>query len=267
LRLVDTMSDNDEGPTDEQWKEVRGLLKAAVLAGDIPLEGKKMRPKVVFEKFMSEKGSAPFDYSNKRARGKFTRMLQQLRKKHGDGDLRNEDNTTDTKPIQWGRSAAKQFLKRSFRDGTISTSYKKEELQQIWNDHCKDHPAFKRIQYDKEAFSARINRFRDDYMTKVQRCQDDLEAYTAAKKNHPTPEFNSRGEPQWNGSEAQKQLKELIGKGENFGKPKDLWSGNANFMKYSLRSFRDHIYQEKRLQKFKRYVESLKQEKLQALQY
>jgi hypothetical protein len=261
------MSD-DEGPTDEQWKEVRGLLKKAVLAGDIPLEAKKMRPKVVFEKFMSEKSSCSFfDYSNKRARGKFTRMLQQLRKQHGDGDLQNEDSTTKTKPVQWGMSAAKQFLKKSFRDGTISTTYKKAELQQIWNDHCKDHPAFKRIQYDKEALSARMNSVRDDYMRKVQRCKDDLGAYTSAKKNHPTPQLNSRGEPQWNGSEAQKLLKELVGKGEDFGKPKDLWAGNDNFMKYSLRTFRDHIYQEKRLLKFKKYVEYLKQQKLEALQY
>jgi hypothetical protein len=34
--------------TEEQWKAVRGLLKEALLAGEIPLEPKEMYPKAVF---------------------------------------------------------------------------------------------------------------------------------------------------------------------------------------------------------------------------
>jgi hypothetical protein len=259
------MSDEERATDNAQWKEVRDLLKAALLAGDIPVEPKTMRPKAVFEKFVQEK--IAIDYANKQAQGKFTRMLRMLRKKHENGDLKNEGDVKN-KPIEWGKSAAKQFLKKCFRDGTISTTYKTEDLMQIWNDHCKDHPAFKRIKYDYESFSRRLNSVKDDYVKKVERCKDDLGAYIAAKTNHPTPEFNSRGEPQWNGSEAQKQLKELVAKDEHIGvQPKALWEGNEHFRKYTLNSFRDHIYQEKRLLKFNRYVENLRQKKLLALQY
>ena len=257
----------EEGATDTaQWKEVRDLLKAALLTGDIPIDPTKMRPKAAFDKFVLPRGFA-MDYTNKQYQGKFTRMLRMLRKKHENGDLKNEDDVKN-KPIEWGKSAAKQFLKKAFREGTISTTYKNEELIQIWNGVCKDHPAFKRIKYDYESFSRRMNSIRDDYLRKVQRCKDDLNAYKAAKNNHPTPTLNSRGEPQWNGSEAQKQLKELIANDGHIGKePKDLWADNAVFMAYSLTSFRDHIYQEKRLLKFNRYVENLRQEKLASLQY
>jgi hypothetical protein len=63
-------------------------------------------------------------------------------------------------------------------------------------------------------------------------------------------------------------LKELIAREEHVGKqPRDLWDANNEFQIYSLKTFRDHIYQEKRLLKFNHYVEHLKKSKLEALQY
>jgi hypothetical protein len=91
---------------------------------------------------------------------------------------------------------------------------------------------------------------------------------TVAKMNHPTPSLNWHGEPQWHGSEAQRLLKELIVRDEHIGKqPKELWLKKKEFQIYSLKTFRDHIYQEKRLRKFNQYVEHLKKEKLDELQY
>jgi hypothetical protein len=102
----------------------------------------------------------------------------------------------------------------------------------------------------------------------LKRCQRDLEAYNAAIKNHPTPEFNIRGEPQWNGSVAQKLLKEAILKGEHdVFFPQGLWEQTKEYQVYSLRTFRDHIYQEQRLLKFRNYVQQIRKRKFDELQY
>lgn len=249
-------------PTDDAWKEVRGLLKAAIVAGEIPLEPRKMRPKEVYDKYLD---ATTIDYNNKKSQEKFTRMLRGLRAKHMNGDLEKE---SESKAIEWSKSAAKQVIRAWFRDGTLSTTFTdKKDLQKIWEDHCRAHAAFKKMKYD-EAFIRRIQSVRDDHLKKVKRSEEDLAAYTVAKLNHPTPELNGRGEPKWNGSEAQKQLKELIAKQEHVGKePRELWTNNNEFQKYGLKSFRDHIYQEQRLQKFQNYVEQLKQAKIAALQY
>jgi hypothetical protein len=50
--------------------------------------------------------------------------------------------------------------------------------------------------YSDGAFVRCLKTLRDDYLKKVQRCQEDLEAFNIAKKNHPTPELNVCGEPQ-----------------------------------------------------------------------
>jgi hypothetical protein len=245
--------------TAEQWKAVRGLLKEALLAREIPLESKEMRPKTVFTLYKNANNPVIADivYGEK-----FARMLRGLRKKHKNGDLQNEDKP---KAIEWSKSAAKQFLKRCFRVGTISASY--QDAQQVWTDHCKDDIAFKRMQCD-DAFVRRLKSVRDDYLKKVERCKKDLEAFNIAQKNHPTPEFNIRGEPQWHGSAAQKHLKETIEAGQHKGEePKNLWQSRPEYQVYSLPTFRDHIYQEGRLRKFNHYVDLLKQKKIDELQY
>jgi hypothetical protein len=247
----------DEEITQKKWKAVRGLLKEALLAEEIPLASMELRPKVVFEKYMGNPAFKDIPYGDK-----FTRILRLLRKKHMNGDLQNEDKP---KVIEWSKSAAKQVLKQYFREGTISSNYQDAKL--VWRDHCKDNSAFKRMQCDT-AFVRRLKTVRDDYLKKVKRCQKDLEAFNIAKKNHPTPETNRRGEPQWNGSVAQQLLKELV-KGEKHleVEPHDIWISKGEYQVYSLQTFRDHIYQEQRLLKFQYYIGSLKKQKVETLQY
>lgn len=260
------MSDEDvdsSGPTPEQWKEVRALLREGLLSNHIPVESTEMRPKVVWQKYMDEANPAIqcIDYDDKSIRDKYTRILRDVRKKHKNGDLENENKP---KLIKWIKSLAKQVLKKAFRAEHISPTY--TDAKQVWNDHCKDHPAFKNMKYD-DAFERRLGTVRDDYLKKLERSKIDQKAYTIAKENHPTPALNSRGEPQWNGSEAQRLLKELVAAGGQINKePKVLWASQAEYKVYTLKTFRDHIYQEQRLLKFERYLEQLKQTKLDKLQ-
>ena len=98
----------------EQWLAVRSLLKAALLADEIPVNTKVMKPKAVYEKFKDRLELQVISYGDK-----FTRVLRTLRKKHMDGDLENEG----LKCIEWGKSAAKQVLKKGFLEGSISVNY------------------------------------------------------------------------------------------------------------------------------------------------
>ena len=255
--------DDDEDAEKTKWKALRELLKAQILANEIPVEPSTMKPKVVWQKY-KDAGHAAIqfvDYNEKAMREKFTRMLRSLRKKHKDGDLENEGK----KEIVWAKSAAKQHLKQCFKEKVVSADY--TDPKEIWNNHCKDHRAFARMSFD-DAFVRRLDTVRKDYLKKVNRCEKDHQAYLIAKQNHPTPEFNCRGEPQWNGSAAQVLLKELVEKGEHKGvEPKILWSSREEYQMYSLKTFRDHIYQEERLLKFQHYLSMLKKCKLDELQY
>ena len=106
----DLVEDSD-GPTDEQWKAVRKLLKTGLLEQAIPVNPKDKPPKAVWQTYVDNNnaGILCVDYSDKRIRDKFTRMLRGLRKKHKDGDLENEDKKIIS---LWGESVAKQFLKK-----------------------------------------------------------------------------------------------------------------------------------------------------------
>jgi hypothetical protein len=147
-------------PTEDEWKAVRVLLKGALLAEDIPTDSTELRPKAVWKKYKDEDNTdiQCIDYTVKPSREKFTRILRALRKKHSNGDLENEDKP---KQIEWGKSAAKQFLKKSFREKDIATDYANAE--QVWKDHCDNHLAFAKMKYDN-AFKRRLGSVRDDYI-------------------------------------------------------------------------------------------------------
>jgi len=256
--------DEQSGPTKEEWTLVRKALKNGLLSNEIPAEPTEMRPKEVWQKYVDHPDMGCVDYTNKQVRDKYTRILRSLRKKHKDGDLENEDMNA-LKVIVWAKSAAKQFLKKCFREKVISPDYK--DAKKVWKDHCENHRAFARMSCD-DAFVRRLGTVREDYIKKLARMMSDLKAHDIAKKNHPTPEFNIRGEPQWHGSAAQRRLKAMVAEGKHEGKePKSLYLDAADFQVYSLQTFRDHIYQEERLLKFNRYVEGLQQAKKEKLQY
>ena len=178
------------------------------------------------------------------------------------GDLENEG---EEKAIQWAKAAAKQYLKKCFREKIISVDFGDHE--QVWHQHCKHHSAFRRMKFDN-TFKRQLDSIRVDYIKKAARCASDLKAYNAAKKNHPTPLLNHRGEPQWHGSQAQKLLKDMVANNQHVGKaPKSLYKEEKEFQVYCLQTFCDHIYQEERLLKFRRYLDSLQQAKIDALQY
>jgi hypothetical protein len=202
-------TDEEERDTKAQWKAARDVLKAGVLSGDIHLDTKVMKPKAVFEKYKDSPELKLVTYGDK-----FTRTLRALRKKHTEGDLENEG----LKVIEWGKSAAKQVLKKAFKDGDVPVDY--TDPKEVWRDFCREKRAFARLNCDS-AFTRRLNSVRDDYKKRASRKTIDQAAFDILKKNHPTPEYNARGEPQWHGSLAQKLMKQDIIDKKHIGRTKE----------------------------------------------
>jgi hypothetical protein len=94
-------------------------------------------------------------------------------------------------------------------------------------------------------------------LSKLQRAALDQASFDDFRANHPEKDFNSRGEPRWEGSAAQKQLKEDVSNQFHWDKtPKELFNNperqvyRDHFGDEGLQYFRNHIYQEERLAKF-----------------
>ena len=157
--------------------------------------------------------------------------------------------------IDWKNSAAKQVLKKLFREKTVPAEYSKTiGPKKVWEDYCQNDPAFVGMSYG-ETFTSRLRSVRDDHLKKVSRAERDQKAFNNFRENHERPTHDHRGKPLWDGSDAQKFLKEDMEAGKHENKtPAQLWASRPAYKVYDLPVFRDHIYQEKRLKKFENYT-------------
>jgi hypothetical protein len=177
-----------------------------------------------------------------------------------------------SKKFDWRNSAAKKYLKLCFKDGTIPLTYPSDEggsgPRAVWDQHCKDHPSFKGMEYDNN-FTSRLRTVKNDAMKKMKRAAVDKANLEAFRAQHPIDATNARGlgELRWEGSDAEKFLKEDI---ESILQMDDevemrkkivplvLHASRPEYALFPLKKFRDHIYQERRLRKFLSYSEAEK---------
>ena len=118
----------------------------------------------------------------------------------------------------------------------------------VWNECCDDD-IFEGMECDG-TFVRRLCNLRMAAKEGKKRADEDAALFDIAKANHPVPKFNHRGEPQWNGSDAQTLLKQDMDDGKHRDmKPKDLWESRQECMMFQLATFRDHIHQETKSQK------------------
>lgn len=157
--------------------------------------------------------------------------------------------------IDWRHHPAKHFLKKGFRDGAIPCDYSKTiGPRKVWDDHCANNPVFEGMNYNS-AFTRRLMGVRDNEISKNSRLADDPKAHKIYCSNHPVATHNQLGEPRWQGSEAQRLLKEDMadGKHERMD-PQELHETKEECKEFKLQKFRDHIYQELRLWRFHNFL-------------
>jgi hypothetical protein len=176
-----------------------------------------------------------------------------------DSTAKATEPPSDDKDLAWKDHPAKLYLKKCFINGAIPMDYQTKNggpgPRAIWDKHCKDNPLFANMCYG-QTFTTRLLGVRNDNEKKMNRKDDDQKAFDNYRANHPRPTHDHKGIPLWDGSPAQKLLKEIMARGEHVGKaPKELWESKEVFKVYTLDVFRNHIYQEKRLWKMHNYLE------------
>lgn len=176
-----------------------------------------------------------------------------------------DDEKKEKEPsIDWTNSAAKLFLKKAFKEELIPLKYMRKEggpgPRFIWDKFCAGTPAFNRMQYGSR-FTSRLATVRNDHYAKASRSEIDQNAYDNFRQRHPRPTHDHKGLPLWDGSDAQRLLKEDMANGlHEKGDPIDLWVERAEYQVYDLQVFRDHIYQEQKLWKLHNWLQ-LEEEK------
>lgn len=185
------------------------------------------------------------------------------------GEAKEATKQTKDDSIEWAKHPAKFFLREGFYKGTIPMKYMTKEggpgPKAIWNEHCKDNPLFQGMEYDGN-FTTHLRTVRNDCEKKYARAEEDQKAFNNFRALYPRPTHDHKGVPLWDGSDAQKFLKQLMAEGKHEGiAPKDLWDNEDEqlrkaFQVYTLDVFRKHIYQELRLWKLANYLEDKREE-------
>ena len=157
--------------------------------------------------------------------------------------------TKEGEPVEWGKSAARDKLYQMILDGEIPDA-SKIKPKQVYMQYLKDLPEFAPFQdYTALNFASKLSGTRARAGKKVGRANEDEEFFKHDRSIFPAPTVDTKQQPIWKGSKAQKLLREALtdiasGKKEH-QKPRFLyleeeeWHGN-----YTLESFRKRTHQE-----------------------
>jgi hypothetical protein len=152
----------------------------------------------------------------------------------------------------------------------LSDAFYAKEIPIIWRtpkdiyDKFANHPAFKGMPYN-DTFTRRLRDLRDTVKVKMDLVIADKIAYDIFRENFPVRETNDVGLLRWHGSLAEYYLKLDMDAGLHEEQdPQDLWETREEYMLFSKKRFRKHIYQEKRLWKLYNFLENESKKKEQA---
>ena len=149
--------------------------------------------------------------------------------------------TNQPKSPPWKDSAAKALLEKMVASGDIN-GLKPAEVYKL-------KPEF--AETSKRLFGGRLRSVRSQVKKAMTASQSDKIAYDHDQTLYPPPEVNHRGEPRWNGSRAQEQLREDIDAGlHETMTPYDFWQSDEAYQDYTPKVFRKHVHQEIKTRKF-----------------
>ena len=117
--------------------------------------------------------------------------------------------------------------------------------------------------FDYQHFRDRLRELRKNILAQKDRAISDCEAFIHDRQMYPKPDENHRGDPRWEGSEAERLLRLDMDAGlHNIMKPKDLYQTRVEYNNnYPLFVFRKHIYQEEQRRKFLAHYYAKQQKK------
>ena len=169
------------------------------------------------------------------------------KKKVGDGDPFGGDQDK-----AWQCSDAKAALKAAIMGGEVPLEPAGDEDEDVlWVFFNSRAEIFNCGGFD-DHFKRRLASLRKDIQRDNSRADEDLIAFNTFTKNHPKATVAAAGNyPEWEGSDAQKWLKDDMAHGKHHDLlPMKLWDSRDDYILFPLKVFRDHIYQETRTAKY-----------------
>ncbi|CAB9521120.1 hypothetical protein SEMRO_1166_G248240.1 [Seminavis robusta] len=255
----------------QKWDEnhpARILLCKEIKEGRIPMDSSEMGPAEVYYKYHD---TVEFQVEGMEYNSTFTSRLRRLREqiKRGQGKAEKGTKTKKKKKeisLTWNENhPARILLYKEIAEGRIPLNEQEMGPAEVW---CTYHNTLE-FQMDgmefNGNFATRLSSLRAIVKRDQGRAASDRKALEKAMKNHPVPELNHRGEPQWNGSLAQALLQQdmVEGKHETI-RPSELWETRPEYKEAFSRKndFRWKIRQEIRTKKYLYTLEYRAEEKL-----
>jgi hypothetical protein len=153
----------------------------------------------------------------------------------------------------WRSSKAKSLLTEDLVNETIPLSNDEMDAYDVY---------LSRVEFTEFPFNNFRNNLRALRKKIEEKRQLALEEDAALEHDRnlfPKSEFNQRGQPRWEGSDAERLLKLDMDQGHHLlQKPRELWGSRIEYQVFSRKVFRKHIYQEERSRKFRLYISSKK---------
>lgn len=161
------------------------------------------------------------------------------------------EKPTAKEEVEWKFSDARQIMLQALDDGVVPLEYgttigPRAAYDILINEGLED------TEYN-DLFTRRLRDLAGQVVGNADRANDDEHAYQNFMRNHPKRAFDSYGRPRWEGSEAERLLKEDMANGihQNYkGNPMQFYHTRGEYQKFTLEVFRAHIDQEIRLQNY-----------------
>ena len=149
-------------------------------------------------------------------------------------------------PVRWDLSLTREMLKHDIKEKTITRETSLDEAYE-------HRPEFQ--YYDKDKFEEFLDKLLSDAEERDERAAQDDAAVKQFRAIHPPRATNHWGEPRWEGSLAEKSLYKDMEKGKHKKmKPEELRNKKDEYKQFGKTTFRNHIYQKTRANKFQNYL-------------
>lgn len=146
------------------------------------------------------------------------------------------------KKPKWRNSKARAMLVRMLMDQNSNAQ------EMTWQQLYASHEWFQ--EYDSKSFRDYVRELKKANPKKLKIVTEDNMIIKAELKNFPRPEKTNRGQPFWDTHPAKLLLREDVKVGKHLEmKPHILHQTRPEYKAFNLKTFRQHVYQEKRHQK------------------
>lgn len=174
--------------------------------------------------------------------------------------MAEEKQTEEAKvdPVPWGKSEARDVLYDMLLAGQIPRDMKPKPVYETYLKHLPEFASFQN--YTALKFAGKLASARKRAGKKVDRAAEDLAFFEHDRLIFPAPIVDTKNQPIWKDSAAQKLLRKAlddIASGtKTYVKPRFLYLEHGEWHEhYSLEFFRKKIYQEIKFNKREAWLE------------